>query len=94
MISSGTRISEIEEYTKEKLTELHEDMVSGGVPLDIVAGTDSLSLSLVEFFLSSVDSEELAELGDIEFEIAKRDMSIKIAQVVVFACSKVINKSL
>ena len=91
MLSSGTRIAETEGYLKEKLSELHEMMASGGVPLNILSSTDLLSLALVEFFLSLLHSEKLAELEELEFEIAKREISMKIAQVVMFACDKVIS---
>jgi hypothetical protein len=88
MISSGTRTSEIEKYLKGNLIDIHESMAIGGVPISILSSTDSLSLSLVDFFLSSLDSEKLAEMHDLEFEILKRGISIKIAQVVIFALAK------
>lgn len=88
MISSGTRISDLEEYVKANLTGLHNEMISGGVPFSIVSETDSISMSLVDFFLNSLDTDKLADLNSLEFEILKRNVSIKIAKVVMFACNE------
>ena len=92
MISSGTRMSEIEDYLKGNLTNIHTDLTNGGVPECVVSNTDSLSLSLVEFFINSLSSEGIAQLQDLEFEILKRNIAINIAQVVIFATEKLIKK--
>ena len=91
MISSGTRLSDIEEYLKANLTSVHNSMVGDKVSAVLVSGTDALSLALVEFFLTSLEPEKLAELGDLEYEILKRNISIKIAQVVMYACKKALD---
>lgn len=84
-------MSEIENYLRENLVDVHQTMISSGVPASIISNADSLSLSLVELFLSPLDSEKLADLHDTQFEILKRNISIKIAKVVIFACDKAIN---
>jgi len=92
MISSGTRMSEMEDYLKGNLIDIHKKMTSGGVPTGIVSNTDSLSLSLIEYFLNPLDSDKIAELHELEFEILKRNISMNIAEVVIFAANKLLKK--